>query len=96
MSQRNHLTIAITAFGLGACASDASHVQDGTPWTVIEGKSVYVVNVETEDQARPFAHDVCAKLGRAAIFNSVLLYRPAQQIPQQTRDYSAVQFDCAV
>jgi hypothetical protein len=78
----------IAALALAACETDTLSGQSGNPRVVAEGRSVYVVNVTTEQEGRASATSVCRGRGGSAVFTEIVQYRHKHKVSP------AAHFDC--
>jgi len=80
--------ICIAALELAACATDTTLGGAASPRVVAEGRSVYVVNVTTEQEGRASAVSLCRARGGTAVFSEIVQYRHKHKVSP------AAHFDC--
>ena len=87
MNALKNALLGLAVLGATACASNNG---DGhpSPQTVTEGRSVYVLNAATEQEARASAVGICRGRGGNAVFNGMVQYRRHHTI------FPAAEFDC--
>ncbi|HYX04348.1 MAG TPA: hypothetical protein VE963_19805 [Reyranella sp.] len=82
--------VCIAALELAACATDTTLGQSASPRVVTEGRSVYVVNVSTEQEGRASAVSICRQRGGTAVFSEIVQYRHKHTVS------TAAHFDCTI
>jgi hypothetical protein len=80
--------VCIAALVLAACATDTTLGPSASPRVVAEGRSVYVVNVATEQEGRASAVSLCRQRGGTAVFSEMVKYRYHHTVSM------AAHFDC--
>lgn len=78
----------VIALGLASCAAGAPSEETAITRVVTEGRTVYVVDSDSEQAARGYAVSACRAKGGSAVFVGVVQYR------YKRRATKAVQFDC--
>jgi hypothetical protein len=73
----------IAALELAACATEATLGGAASPRVVADGRSVYVVNVSTEQEGRASAVSVCRGRGGTAVFSEIVQYRHSTRFRSQ-------------
>jgi hypothetical protein len=79
--------LELAVLGATACATSDGDGRSG-PRTITEGRSVYVLNAATEQEARASAVSICRSRGGTAVFNGMIQYRRHHTV------YPAAEFDC--
>jgi hypothetical protein len=81
--------VCLAALGTAACATDTTG-QSANPRVIAEGRSIYVVNVTTEQEGRALAVSPCRERGGTAVFAGMIQYR----YHHHHSVAPAAQFDC--
>jgi hypothetical protein len=83
--------LKLALLGLAALAA-ACAPKDGdghsSPLTIADGRTVYVLNAATEQEAQASATSICRGRGGNAVYNGMIQYR------RHRKSYPAVEFDC--
>jgi hypothetical protein len=74
---------------LVASCSDAA--TEHPPRAVVEGRTVYVIDVNSEQDGRSAAVSACRARGGSAVFAEIVAYRYLRRAPAK-----AARFDCTV
>ena len=65
--------VCVAALGMAACANDATTGSSSRQRVIIEGRSVYVVKVATEQEGRASV-SICPRPGRRWRFSEIVNY----------------------
>jgi hypothetical protein len=87
MNARKTALLGLVVLGATACTTPNG---DGpsSPQTITDGRSVYVLNAASEQEARATAVSICRSRGGNAVFNGMVQYRRHHTV------FPAAEFDC--
>ena len=80
--------LCTTALQVAGCAGSTTTEEQGNVRVVADGRSVYVVNVSTEQAGRAYAVSTCRERGGTAVFSEMVQYR------YRRKTSPAARFDC--
>jgi hypothetical protein len=91
MTALKNALLGLAVLGAAACATKGGDEPSG-PEVVTEGRTVYVLNVATEQEARMSAVSTCRSRGGNAVFNRMVQYRRGRE--ESAYPVRAAAFDC--
>ena len=85
--------VGLAVLGTAACSTKAGDAPS-EPQVVTEGKAVYVLNVDTEQEARASAASIGRARGGDAMFNGMTQFRRHEDNPPYHTVRRAAGFNC--
>ena len=85
--------LGLAVLGIAACSTKAGDGPSG-PQVVTQGTAVYVLDVDTEQEARASAVSTCRARGGDAVFNGMTQFRRHEDNPPYHTVRRAAGFNC--
>jgi hypothetical protein len=90
----NYALLGLVVLVAAACSTNDGPGRSG-PEVVTEGRTIYVLNVATEQEGRASAVSTCRAQGGNAVFNGMVQYhRHEDAPPYHTPPFLAARFGC--